>query len=125
MRNNSGNAYDTHETYSLSVLVVRTSGSLPSRPIRVSLETSYERVEVVEKVFGKFCQHGSILKGTTYATRRASEGLTSGGKHGCDGGLSKRVLTSSKVFDFLDAMFVLVWLFLLKNQCNINSFMMS
>jgi len=51
--------YNTHETYSLSVLVVRTSGSLPSRPMRMSLDTSYERVDVVEKALIKFYQHAS------------------------------------------------------------------
>lgn len=38
----------THWTYSLSLFVVFTSGSLPRRPMRISLETSEERAVVVE-----------------------------------------------------------------------------
>lgn len=38
----------TDETYSLSFLVVRSSGSLPRRPTRVSFERSYDRAAVDE-----------------------------------------------------------------------------
>lgn len=41
----------THETYSLSFLVVRTSGSFPNRPTRISFATSPERDEDVEKAY--------------------------------------------------------------------------
>lgn len=38
-----------YDTYSLSVFVVRTSGSLPKRPMRVSFAISAARELVVEK----------------------------------------------------------------------------
>lgn len=52
-RDESLRAAVTNLTYSLSVLVVRTSGSLPSRPTNMSFATSPERAEVVEKPCGK------------------------------------------------------------------------
>lgn len=45
---------DTYETYSLSFFVVRTSGSLPNRPMRTSFARSEERDAVVEKVYMPF-----------------------------------------------------------------------
>jgi hypothetical protein len=41
-----------YETYSFSLFVIRTSGSLPRRPIRMSLETSDERDTVEENAYG-------------------------------------------------------------------------
>lgn len=46
----------TNLTYSLSVLVVRTSGSLPSLPIKMSFAMSPERAVVVEKP----CKSGHV-----------------------------------------------------------------
>ena len=45
-----GGAY---ETYSFSPFVIRSSGSLPRRPTRMSLDTSEERKEVDEKACKK------------------------------------------------------------------------
>jgi len=39
-----------YETYSLSFLVVRSSGSLPRRPMRTSFARSYDRAGVEENV---------------------------------------------------------------------------
>ena len=41
---------NTDETYSLSFLVVRSSGSLPRRPMRTSFARSYDRAGVEENV---------------------------------------------------------------------------
>lgn len=41
----------TYETYSLSFFVVRTSGSLPKRPMRTSLARSEERDADEEKAY--------------------------------------------------------------------------
>lgn len=43
----------TYEMYSFSVLVYRTSGSFPRRPIRSSFAMSAEREEVVENACTK------------------------------------------------------------------------
>lgn len=64
-----------YDTYSLSVFVVRTSGSLPKRPMRVSFAISAARELVVEKAWTYF----SVSQGwelftmikNTYACRRA------------------------------------------------------
>lgn len=52
----------THETYSLSFLVVRTSGSLPNRPMSVSLATSCARREDVENACQKWTPPKSAIQ---------------------------------------------------------------
>ena len=71
----------TYETYSLSFFVVRTSGSLPRRPTRMSLATSVEREGVDEKA----CGGGEdVNMGVEEKETDASEGawLTEKGEHG-------------------------------------------
>jgi hypothetical protein len=46
-----------YEMYSFSAFVTRTSGSLPRRPTRMTLDTSTERDGVDEKACGR-CEDG-------------------------------------------------------------------
>lgn len=75
----------TYEMYSFSVLVYRTSGSLPRRPIRSSFAMSAEREEVVENACTKptlsimFAMHYSI---NTHAQRRARSRAPGEREHG-------------------------------------------
>lgn len=50
IRGESGREREAYETYSLSFLVVRSSGSLPRRPTRTSFARSYDRAGVEENV---------------------------------------------------------------------------
>jgi len=80
----------THEMYSLSFFVVRTSGSFPNRPTRISLATSAKRDEDVEKAYSRSdCQRAKWYKHriNTYASRCARcSGRTNNGEH-CLAGL--------------------------------------
>lgn len=75
----------TYEMYSFSVLVYRTSGSLPRRPIRSSFAMSAEREEVVENACTKdtlsdvFAMRHDM---DTHAQRRARSRAPGERKHG-------------------------------------------
>lgn len=75
----------TYEMYSFSVLVYRTSGSLPRRPIRSSFAMSAEREEVVENACTKdtlrteFAMRQIV---STHAQRRARSRAPGEREHG-------------------------------------------
>jgi hypothetical protein len=68
-------------TYSLSLFVIRTSGSLPMRPMRMSLDKSDERDGVVENACDECEDVGRDDRGGIYARERGHA------RDGLDGGL--------------------------------------
>jgi hypothetical protein len=94
--NRSSGAY---EMYSLSFFVIRTSGSLPRRPTRMSLDTSEERAAVEEKAYIVYVRtwRSDVEKKRTHASK-AGAWLAEEGEHerrvqdGCHAGVTRCAL---------------------------------
>jgi hypothetical protein len=90
--NRSSGAY---EMYSFSPLVILTSGSLPRRPMRMSLDRSEERAAVDEKAYKVHVRGGKVMWCKKNAREQGRRVAGGGGRtwspssgcvsRGCDG----------------------------------------